>query len=64
MGRGPKSTFLPNVVCMDHIVHTDGQQAHEKMLHIAHYWRMQITTTLRLSPHTGQKGHHQYVYEQ
>ena len=34
MGKSPKSAFLPNV-CMEHLLHTDGQQAHEKMLHIA-----------------------------
>ena len=39
MGRRPKLPFLPNIVCMDHIVHTYHQQAHEKMLHIVHYQR-------------------------
>ena len=37
MGRRPKLTFLPNIVCMEHTVHTDHQQAHEKMLHIVNY---------------------------
>ena len=46
LGKSPKSTFLPNV-CVEHLLHTDGQQAHEKMFHIANYWRMQITTTMK-----------------
>ena len=47
MSRRPKQTFLQRR-------HTDGQQAHEKMLNIANY----------LSLHISQHGHHPKVYEQ
>ena len=39
-GRRPRQTFLQRK-------HTDGQWAHEKMLSITHYYRMQIKTTMR-----------------
>ena len=50
MGIRSKETFLQRI-------HTDGQQAHEKMLNII-IREMQIKATMRyLSPHTGQNGH-------
>ena len=52
MGRRPKQTFLQRR-------HTDGQQAHEKMLNIANYWRNANQNYNEVSPHTSQNGHHQ-----
>ena len=40
MGRGLKMTFLKRR-------HTDGQQAHEKMLNITNHEEVQIKTTMR-----------------
>ena len=39
--------------------HTVGQQAHKKMLNIAHYWRNANQNYNEVSPHTNQNGHHQ-----
>ena len=50
MGRRPKQTFLQR--------HTDGQQAHEKMLNIANYQRNVNQNYNELPPHTDQNGHH------
>ena len=43
MGRRPKQTFLQRR-------HTDGQQAHEKMLYIANYWRSANQSYNEVSP--------------
>ena len=40
MGGGYEQTLLQRS-------NSDGQQAHEKMLHIANYQKMQIKTTMR-----------------
>ena len=42
--------------------HTDGQKAHEKMLSIANYSRNANQNYSEVSPHTGQNGHDQKVY--
>jgi len=52
-----KQTFLQKI-------HTDGQQTHEKMLNIVHYYRNAIETYNEVSLHTGQSGHHQKIYKQ
>ena len=52
MDRRPKQTFLQRR-------HTDGQEAHEKMLNIANYWRNANQNYKETSPHTRQNGHHQ-----
>ena len=56
MGRRPKQTFLQRR-------HTDGQQAHEKMLNTANYQRTANQNYNEVSPHTGQNDHHQKVYK-
>ena len=54
MGRRPKQIFLQRK-------HTDGQQAHEKMLNIANYKRNVNHSDNEVPPHTGQNGHHQNI---
>ena len=39
--------------------HTDGQEAHEKMLNITNYWRNANQSYNEITPHTSQNGHHQ-----
>ena len=39
------------------------QQAHEKMLNIANYWRNANQNYSEVSPYTGQNGHYQNVYK-
>ena len=45
---------------------TDGQQTHEKNVHstLLIIKEMQIKTTMRSSPHTGQNGHYKKIYKQ
>ena len=57
VGKRPKQTFLQRR-------HTDGRQAHEKMLNIAHYQRNANQNYNEISPHMSQNGHHQKVYKQ
>ena len=52
MGRRPKQTFFQRR-------HTDGQEAHGKMLNITDYWRNASQNYNEISPHTSQNGHHQ-----
>ena len=52
MGRGSKQTFLQRR-------HTDGHEAHEKMLNITIYQRNANQSYNEVSPHTSQNGHHQ-----
>ena len=52
MGRRPKQTFLQKR-------HTDGQQIHEKMLNITHYYRNAKQNYSEVSTHTHPNGHHQ-----
>ena len=52
MGKKNKQTLLPRK-------HTDGQQAHEKMLNIANYERNANQNYSEVSPHTGQNSHRQ-----
>ena len=55
MGRRPKQTLLQRR-------HTDGQNAHEKMLSMTNY---QINTNQNyneVSPHMDQNGYHQKIY--
>ena len=47
----PKQTFLQRT-------HKDGQQTHEKMLNIAHYYRNANQSYNEVSPHTSKNGHH------
>ena len=56
MGRRPKETFHQRR-------HTDGQEAHEKMLNITNQ-RNANQNYNEVSPHTSQNGHHQKVYKQ
>ena len=49
MCRRPKQILLQR--------HTDGQQAHEKMLNIANYQRNANQNCNEVSPHTKQNGH-------
>ena len=51
MGRRLKQTFLQRR-------HTDGQQAHEKMLNIVNYQRNANQNYNEVSPQTGKNGHH------
>ena len=63
MGQRSKQTFLQKR-------HTDGQETHEKMLNITHYFRNANQNDNELSPHTiirvaiSQNSHHQKVYKQ
>ena len=50
IGRRPKQIFLQRR-------YSDGQQAHEKMLIIANYYRTTNQNYNELPPHTGQNGH-------
>ena len=50
MGRRSEYTFLQR--------HTDGQQAHEKMLNIANYQKNANQNCNKLLPHSGQNAHH------
>ena len=56
MDRRPKQMFLQRR-------HTDGQDAHEKMLHLSDYQRNANQKFNEVSPHIGQNGHHQKVYK-
>ena len=53
----PKQTFLQRR-------HMDGQQTNEKMFNITHYQRNANQNYNKISPRTGQNGHHQKVYKQ
>ena len=50
MGRRPKQTYLQRR-------HTDGQQAHDKMLNITNCWRNANQNYNEVPPHTSQNGH-------
>ena len=52
MGRRSKWTVLQRR-------HVDGQEAQEKMLNIASYWRNTNQNYNEVSPHTHQNSHHQ-----
>ena len=56
VGKGPEETFLQR--------HTDGSQAHEKMLNITYYQRNANQNCNKIPPHTSQNDHHQNVYKQ
>ena len=43
--------------------HTNGQKAYEKILNITNYWRNSNQNYNEVSPHTGQNGHHQRLYQ-
>ena len=55
--RRPKQTFLQRR-------HTDGQEAHEKMLNIANYWRNANQNYNETLPHISQNDHHRKDYKQ
>ena len=57
MDRRPKQTFFKRR-------HTDGQEAHEKLLSISNYQRNTNQKYNEVSPHTGHNGHHQKIYKQ
>ena len=57
MGIRPKQTFQKRR-------HTDGQEAHEKMLNITNYQRNVNQNYSEVSPHTGQNGHYQKIQKQ
>ena len=57
MGRRPKQTFLQGR-------HTDGQEAHEKMLNITKYQTNAAPNYNEVSLQTGQNGHLQKIYKQ
>ena len=57
MGRRPKQTFLQRR-------YTDYQQTYEKMLNITNHQRNANQNYNKVSPHTGQNGHHPKVYKQ
>ena len=50
MGRIYKQTFIQRR-------HTDGQEAHEKILNIINYQRNASQNYNEISPHTRQNGH-------
>ena len=51
MGRRSKQTFIQRR-------HTDGQEAHEKMLNMANYQRNANQNYDEVTPHTDQNGCH------
>ena len=53
MGRTPKETFLQGR-------HTDGHEAHEKMLNITNYQR-NANPNYEISPYPSQNGQHQKI---
>ena len=55
MGRSSKQTSLQKR-------HTDGQQAHEKMVNIINQ-RNANQNYNEVLPHTGQNGHHKKLYK-
>jgi len=55
LSRRPKQTLFPRR-------HTDGQQAHEKMLNTANDERNANKNYSEAFPHTSQNGHHPKVY--
>ena len=55
MGGRSKQTFLQRR-------HTDGLEAHEKMLNITNHQRNANQNYSEVSPHTSQNGHHQKIY--
>ena len=55
LSRRPKQTLFPRR-------HTDGQQAHEKMLNAANDERNANKNYSEAFPHTSQNGHHPKVY--
>ena len=57
MGGRPKQTFLQRR-------HTDGQQAHEKMLNIANYQRNTNKNYNEVFPHRVQNGSPQNICKQ
>ena len=57
MGRRPKETFLQRR-------YTDGQQTHERMLNISNHQKNANQNYNEVSPHTGQNGNHQKIYQQ
>ena len=57
MGRRAKQTFLQRR-------HTDGHEAHEKLLNITNNQRNANQNYSEVSPHTSQNGHHQIIYKQ
>ena len=44
--------------------YTNGQKAYENILNITNYWRNSNQNYNEVSPHTGQNGHHQRLYQQ
>ena len=56
MGRRPKQTFFQRG-------HTDGPEAHEKMLNITNYQRNTNQNYNEVTLHTGQNGHRQKDYK-
>ena len=52
MGRRPEYTFFQRR-------HTDGQQAHEKVLNIVNHQRNANQNHSEVTPHTCQNGYHQ-----
>ena len=56
MGGRPKQTFLQRR-------HTDGQEAHEKLLNITNYQRNANQNYNEVSPQTSQNGPHQKTYK-
>ena len=52
----PKQTFLQGR-------HTDGQEAHDKMINIMNNER-NANNYHEVSPHTGQNGYYQKIYKQ
>ena len=53
----PKYTFLQRR-------HTDGQEAHEKMLKVTNCYKNADQNYNEVSPHTSQNGCHQKIYKQ
>ena len=51
-------------MCLKNNVHTDGQQAHEKMLNLTNYQRNANQNYNEVASHTSQKNHLQKIYKQ
>ena len=59
----PKSRMKEDTLLGSTKIKMGCQQALEKMLNIANYWKIANQNYNEVSPHTSQNGHHQKIYK-